>query len=185
MASHVALLRAVNVGGATKLPMADLRAAMTSLGFTEVATYIQSGNAIFTPSRPAPAPTLARRIEDALEEHAGKRPPVVVLTAEELRAVAAACPYDGLADPKRVHVTFGVSASADAVRDAVDRARAKGGRDEAEVGDGVVYLHTPDGLGRSKLAESLARGVAKSGTTRNFSTVTKLLQLVSDDRSAS
>lgn len=72
MPTHVALLRGVNVGGRNKVPMADLRKVLTSLGYTDVATYVQSGNAVFTTER-TDTGALAAAIERAIAENVGVR----------------------------------------------------------------------------------------------------------------
>lgn len=187
MPSHLALLRGINVGGHGRLPMPQLREIAESLGHTEVATYIQSGNLVFTPADPSAVPAaLAMRLEDAIEATAGLRPPVVVLTCDLLARAVEANPFPDEADPKRLHAVFFATApgpgSASFVRDAEEAATAKGSRDRARYVDDVLYLHTPDGLGRSELAARLSRAkgpltTTGAGTARNWATVTKLLGL--------
>lgn len=187
MRTHVALVRGVNVGGHNKLAMADLRDLMTSLGHTDVTTYVQSGNAVFTAAGNDAATALAHRIEAAITDRLGVRPAVVVLTRPDLARVVAENPYPGETDPTHVHVVFRnekmTAAGIEAVAAAQQRAREGGGDDEATVIGRVVYLHTPHGSGRSRLAAELARpGSARSahtgGTARNWATVTKLLSLL-------
>lgn len=190
MATYVALLRGINVGGHNKVAMADLRAVVSSLGHTDVATYIQSGNVVFTGAvfRGAGAePTaVAGAIEGAIAGALGVQPRVVVLTCDELAQVVAANPYPEEADPRRLHAVFrmaGVGAGeAEAVAAAVARAAAKGSRDEARLVGRTLYLRTPDGLGRSVLAVELGRAGgalhARSATTvRNWATVCRLLAM--------
>ena len=86
MATHVALLRGINVGGKNKVPMAELREVVTSLGHTEVTTYIQSGNVLFTSSEDDPA-KLAAGLEAAITQAFGVQSPVVVLSRDELAQV--------------------------------------------------------------------------------------------------
>lgn len=192
--THVALLRGINVGGSGKLPMAELRAVLEGLGHHDVATYIQSGNAVFTPGAatattdPVDTAALTRSLEDAIEAAAGFRPPVVVLTGAQFGAVHAANPFPAVSEPKQLHAGFharslGATYAAH-VRDAVRLAHEQGSHDEAVVDGAVVYLHTPDGLGRSRLVELLGRiraddGSGVRGTFRNWATVTKLLALLS------
>lgn len=184
MPSHVALLRGVNVGG-VKLAMADLRAVLSSLGYADVSTYIQSGNALFSAAGPDPA-ALAADIEAALDKQLGMRPRVLVLTRDDLAQVIRDNPYPGEPNPKAVHAVFlaeepGPEQVA-AVADAEQKAAEKGGRDTAQYVGRVLYLHTPDGFGRSELAIQLARRAGPmspkgAGTARNWATVTKLLGL--------
>jgi uncharacterized protein (DUF1697 family) len=179
MPSHVALLRGVNVRG-VKLAMADLRAVLGSLGYADVSTYIQSGNALFSADAADPA-ALAADIEAALDKQLGMRPRVLVLTRDELAQVIRDNPY-----PKMVHAVFLAEAPGleqiAAVAETEQKAAAKGGRDTAQYVGRVLFLHTPDGFGRSELAIQLARRAGPmsakgAGTARNWATVTKLLGL--------
>ena len=88
MPTHVALLRGINVGGRNRVAMADLREVVLGLGHTEVATYIQSGNVVFT-SEEADTARIATALERAIAKHLGVRPTVVVLTRAELAQVVA------------------------------------------------------------------------------------------------
>lgn len=174
MPTHVALLRGINVGGRARVAMADLRSLVESLGHTDVATYVQSGNVVFTAAS-ADADALSAAIEDRL----GVSCAVVVLSRDELARVVAANPFPDEKDGKRLHAVFS-SGEPDAAVVAAANAKAAGG-DEARIVGGTLYMHTPDGLGRSKLAAELARRGAKDGTARNWTTVTKLLAMLSDE----
>jgi len=185
MPSHVALLRGINVGGRNKVAMADLRKVVESLGHGDVATYIQSGNVVFT-SHHSDTAAVAAELGRALEETLGVRSSVVVLSRAELAKVVADNPFPDEANPKHLHAIFrgaevGAQGAA-AVAAAERRARDKGGRDQAKVVGRTVYLRTPDGLGRSELAAQLARSKSaaqdRGGTARNWATVTKLLSML-------
>src|SRR5579863_9303243 len=105
MPTYVAMLRGVNVGGRTKLPMADLRAALVDMGFEDVATYIQSGNVVFRASS-SPA-TLPAAIEEGIEAAFGLAVAVVLRTSTQLAAVVGHNPLTtGGRDPAKLHVTF-------------------------------------------------------------------------------
>lgn len=185
MPSHVALLRGINVGTRNRIAMPALRDAVSALGHTDVSTYIQSGNLLFTPAR-AVTVTLATQLEDAVEEAFGIRPRVAVLTRDELARAIDRSPYPDESNPKYVHAVFfgdkpGAQLSAFVER-AVHTARDKGSPDDATLVGDVLYLHTPAGLGRSELAVQLGKAhgplnTKGSGTARNWSTVTKLLAL--------
>ena len=185
MATHVALLRGINVGGNNKVPMADLREVVGSLGYTGVSTYIQSGNVLFTAraGAPADAPALAAGLEKAIEQAFGLQLRVVVLSRAELAQVISDNPYRAEPNPKYVHAMFFPAEPGREVRESVAaaerQAAEKGGRDEATVVGRTLFLHTPDGYGRSELAARLARarGQVATGTARNMATVTKLLAL--------
>ena len=105
MASHVALLRGINVGGRNKVPMTDLREVVTSLGHTGVTTYIQSGNVLFSTADTDTA-KLAAELESAIGERFGIWSSVVVLGRDELAEVLAGNPYPDEPNPKLVHVVF-------------------------------------------------------------------------------
>jgi uncharacterized protein (DUF1697 family) len=180
--SHLALLRGINVGGRNRVAMAELRRVVAALGHTDVATYIQSGNVVFTSADPDAA-AVAAALERAVADDLGVPAAVVVLDRAELAAVVAGNPFPGEPDPKRLHVVFtaaGLDADAvAAVATEEERARERGGRDEVRVRGRVLYLRTPDGLGRSELATRLARPAAGvRGTTRNWATVAALLAML-------
>jgi uncharacterized protein (DUF1697 family) len=183
--THVALLRGINVGGSNKVTMADLRDVVTSLGHTGVSTYIQSGNVLFTAGGGAAraSSVLAADLERAIEQAFGLRLRVVVLSRAELAQVISDNPYQAEPNPKYVHAMFFPAEPGPEVRESVAaaerQAAEKGGRDEATVVGRTLFLHTPDGYGRSELAARLARarGPAATGTARNMATVTKLLAL--------
>jgi uncharacterized protein (DUF1697 family) len=190
--THAALLRGINVGGHNKLPMADLRAIVAGLGFSDVATYIQSGNVVFgctdtDTDTDTDTASLAGALERAIAAASAVRPAVVVVSREELRSVVADNPYPEETDPKRLHVVFHrepiPAATVAAVREAEQLARTKGSRDEATVIGSSLYLHTPDGLGRSVLADLLARPAVSRDvvtTTRNWATVQRLVALLDE-----
>lgn len=170
--------------------MADLRAVVESLGHRDVATYVQSGNVVFTAAGDGADPAaLAAALGRAIAAGSDIRPDVVVLTRDALARVVANTPYPDEPDPTCVHVAFQQGGADDGAAEtlvaAVERAAAKGSRDEGSVVDGVVYLHTPDGLGRSELAAQLARravtaALGSPATMRNWATVTRLLALLDE-----
>lgn len=166
MAQYIALLRAVNVGGTGKLPMADLRAIATGLGFTDVQTYIQSGNLVFTSRLSAARAKSA--LEAAVATHLGKPSPVILRTREELREIEAENPF-GEAEPAKVLVLF-LDAAPDhkALADV-----SPPGRERLAVGTREVYIHFPDGMGQSKLKIPFA----DRGTGRNLNTLRALLKI--------
>jgi len=184
MPTHVALLRGINVGGHNRVAMADLREVVASVGHTDVATYIQSGNVVFTTAG-TDTQALAGALEAAFAVALDVRPRVVVVSSAELAQVVADNPYPDETTPKRLHALFNPRPPGPeeitAVAAAVRRARDKGSGDDARVVGRVVYLHTPDGLGRSELAVQLARagGVAAdpASTIRNWATVRRLLTM--------
>ena len=166
MPTHIALLRAINVGGTGKLPMTELRAICEDLGFAKVRTYIQSGNVVFE-SKLA-ATRIKKQLEDALAHRLGKRHLAMLRTADELAAVEARNPFLD-ADPKRVLVVF--------VDDAPPEALLAGwkipGGEELHLDGRELFIHFPQGMGTSKLKVPLA----DVGTGRNLNTIRALLRL--------
>ena len=184
MPTHVALLRGINVGGGGKVPMAELRELVSSLGHAEVGTYIQTGNVIFSPSHDDTV-ALAAELHDAIAASFGVRSAVVVLSRVQLADVISADPYAGEPNPRFVHGVFLLADPDDAaharVARTVDLVASKGSRDEAVIIGRTLYLHTPDGFGTSDLARELMlknRGnPLAQGTARNWATITRLLTL--------
>jgi uncharacterized protein (DUF1697 family) len=194
MASHVALLRGINVGGRNKVPMADLREVVASLGHTGVSTYIQSGNVLFSTADTDHA-KLAAALESAIEDRFGIWSSVVVLSRDELAQVLAANPYPDEPNPKMVHVVFlNAEPPADLlgrISAAESAVAAKGSRDTVQAAGQVLFLHTPDGFGTSELAQTVfkiitppAKGKKQglAATARNWATATKLLSLCDQEK---
>ena len=169
MTAYVALLRAVNVGGTGKLPMADLRAMCVDAGFTCVETYIASGNVIFV-SNAAPA-KVKSELERCLHDYAGKPVGVLIRTAAEMQAVLKANPFPK-APPNYAYAIF---LDKPPPRDAIERATGMNG-EEMRLGTREIYVHYANGMGQSKLKIP----AAKSGTARNLNTVAKLAEMASN-----
>ena len=194
MASHVALLRGINVGGRNKVPMTDLREVATSLGHTGVTTYIQTGNVLFS-SADTDTAKLAAELESAVASRFGIWASVVVLSRDELAEVLASNPYPDEPNPKLVHVVF---LNAEPPQDLLARiataesaAAAKGSQDTVRAAGRALFLHTPDGYGNSDLAQALFRIISApakqkkqdlAATARNWVTATKLLSLCEESR---
>ncbi|MCC7365571.1 MAG: DUF1697 domain-containing protein [Dehalococcoidia bacterium] len=165
----VALLRGINVGGNRKVPMARLREVFEAAGGTGVATYIQSGNVVFQP--PGPLAEFGPALEAQIEAEFGFRVLVVFRTATELAAVVRDNPFPQATGDRDLHVVFLLEPPAAGYDAAIDRdvflpeAYEVRGRD--------VYLYLPAGVGRSKLAEALAK-LPGTATMRNWRTVTTL-----------
>ncbi|MFE9997639.1 DUF1697 domain-containing protein [Streptomyces avermitilis] len=178
MTTYAALLRGINVGGNKKVPMAELRTLLQGLGYGGVATYLQSGNAVFT-SGHGDEQSLAAEVGQAIEKHFGFTVDVLVRDHAYLKAVREACPFPAAElEAKQLHVTY-FSGPVDAERFAsLDQPAFL--PEEFRLGDRALYLYAPDGLGRSKLAETLAKPRLLKGliaTSRNWNTVVKLEEL--------
>jgi len=187
------LLRGVNNLGGKKVSMAELREVVTSLGHTDVMTYIQSGNVLFTPPPTGDstaggtnAAPLAAELEQAIAAGIGVRARAVVLSREELVRCVRDNPYPGQTDPKLLHAVFLPEVSGPGlaawIADAERQVRTKSSRDQARMLGRTVYLHTPDGYPRSELRRVLAKAggptsARVAGTARNWATVSRLLEL--------
>lgn len=174
--TYVALLRGINVGGKNKLPMPDLAAIFTEAGCTDVRTYIQSGNVVFSvvPKSAKGVPNfVSRRITDRF----GYRVPVVLRSADEFRQVATSNPFlKSDADVDSLHVGF--LADLPAPRDvaALDPNRSLG--DSFKVRDREVYLHLPNGMAKSRLTNAYFDSkLTTTSTFRNWRTVLRLLEM--------
>ena len=173
MPVHVLLLRGINVSGRNRVPMADLRALVTALGFDDVATYVQSGNVIFA-SADGPA-VVSARAESALELELGLRLRILGRTHVELGRIVDEDPYPG-AEPTHHHVVF-LSGPANPKGLAAIAAAAADG--EAFVAsDHEIHLLLPNGIGRSRIVAALTeRALGVLPTTRNWRTVCRLHEL--------
>lgn len=169
MPTTVALLRSVNVGG-RKVSMAELRELAESIGYTNVRTYIQSGNLIFTSGR-KPRPSL---LEAAIADRFGIAVDVMLRSGTELERVLTRDPFPS-ADRSRLHVGFLAAEPPAASVSALDRGRFL--PEEFAVSGGEIYLHLPAGMARTKLPDYLLRGLKVPMTIRNWNTVTKLAEL--------
>lgn len=179
MTAWVALLRGINVGGRNKVPMADLRALLADLGFEDVATYIQSGNAIFSSSQSAA--DIAARIETELPRRMALDQDLVrtlVLSASAMSSVVDAAPAGFGADPDtyRYDVLFTFGLGADAVASDLP---AHPDVDQLWAGPGVVYFQRLIALAsRSRLSKVASLPVYQDLTIRNWRTTTTLRDMV-------
>jgi uncharacterized protein (DUF1697 family) len=172
----ISMLRGVNVGGHNKIKMDALRDLYESLGLRDAQTYVQSGNVVFR-AEAKDFPLLARRIEDAIEKRFSFRPEVTLRTTSDLRDVLARNPFAKRRDldPGKLIVTF---LAAEPNREARDEIlKIKAGPEEVHFDGRELYIYFPDGMGRSKLWPAIDKALKKSGTGRNWNTVTKLLEM--------
>ena len=177
MQTFIALLRAVNVGGTGKLPMADLRALLKKLGYSNIETYIQSGNAVFD-AKDKPA-KIAVDLTADLEKMVGAPVGVVIRTHQELCRIIADNPFasEAAADGARVHVAFLSAAAPPTAKAGLDAIVQKypARRDRYHLAGDTLYLHLPDGAAETKFSgKGLDRAVGVMGTGRNWNTVLKL-----------
>ncbi|MGH9018727.1 MAG: DUF1697 domain-containing protein [Acidimicrobiales bacterium] len=176
MTRYAAMLRGINVSGRNRLPMDRLRTMVENAGGSDVETYIQSGNAVFTSRRSEAA--VVKALEAELAGAFDATVPVLVRSAADLAAVVGANPFLGRrgTDPGMLHVTF-LGAAPTPAAEAVVVAR-KASPDELAVVGRQVYLRCPQGYGRTKLTNTyLQTTLGGPATTRNWKTVVTLLSM--------
>jgi len=164
----VILLRGINVGGHGKLPMRELCGILGALGAVEPKSYIQSGNVVINGVVEADA------VEAAIETAKGFRPRVLVIPADEFSDIVSQNPFTE-PEGKLLHIWFS------ATEFTFDQEKANNLRIESEglhIGARAVYLHAPNGIGRSKLAEKIEHLAGVPCTARNMNTVNKLLEML-------
>jgi uncharacterized protein (DUF1697 family) len=167
MTAYAALLRAINVGGTGKLGMTDLREICERCGFTDVTTYIQSGNVVFRSKRAEAS--VKKLLVQALSEKVGRPVGVFLRSAAELDAVLEHNPYADAA-PNHVLVLF---LDAPVPKGALDAIETPGG-ERLSTKDREIFIHYPEGMGNSRLTLPFQ----KTGTGRNLNTVRKLRALL-------
>lgn len=166
MKTYIALLRGINVGGSGKLAMEELRTICMEVGFENVRTYIQSGNVVFQSE--LDEKSLCGMLEQGLKNKMQKHVPVIIRTAAEMESVLVSNPFPK-ANPAQVGVMF--------FAEAFDRNLYKDlvipGGEELKITGREIFIHFPDGMGRSKLKLPME----KQGTVRNINTITKLVKI--------
>lgn len=175
MSRYVALLRGVNLGRHQRIAMADLHRLLTGLGHTDVATYLQSGNAVFTSADTEPD-RLAADIQRALAAELGLSVPCLVRGRDELRRVVDANPFGDVAiDPARLLVIFLSHRPGSGMLSGV--APETYAPERFAVGDREIYVWCPEGVRNLKLSHSFfEKRIGCVATARNWNTVTNLLR---------
>lgn len=175
MAQHIVLLRGINIGSRNRVAMPALRDALAQAGFDDVRTYVQSGNVVLGSGEKADA--IARKVRRVIADEFGLDIAVVTRTRAQLAKVVERNPLQRVAkDPKRYQVSF---LDAKPKRDVVRRIEEAAAPGEQVVIDGrEVYAWHPQTIARSKLWAMLAgQSLGVTATARNWTTVTKLLDL--------
>ena len=176
MPTYVALLRGINVGGHNRVRMADLRALLEGLGYADVRTLLQSGNAVFSASTRSPA-TVERQVQAAITAELGLTVRVLVRTASRLAEVLAADPLgDRATDHSRYMVVFlEKRLTAAALSDIDPDPYAP---EELTAAGSEVYLWLPEGVQDSRLVRALTdKRLGGTSTMRNWNTVRKLAEM--------
>jgi uncharacterized protein (DUF1697 family) len=173
----ISLLRGVNVGGHHKVKMDDLRALYESLGFEDVQTYINSGNVLFrTGGRDLVR--LRKRIEDAIESACGFRSDVVLRTPADLRGVIERNPFAARPDIDGSKLAIHFLAAEPSAEARKQTAAIDCAPEELHVGERELYIYYTNGMARPKLSlPALEKTLQTLGTSRNWNTVRKLLEL--------
>lgn len=177
MPTRIALLRSVNVVGKNTIRMPELARAFEKGGFENVRTYIQSGNVIFDTAEES-CDILAGRIKELVTEQFGLTLQLLVITPQELSEIVSHNPFTertGI-DTARLHVTF-LDREADSEK-AEKLLSYNYPPDEIIIGSRIVYVHCPDGYGRTKYTNTFVeKKLGVNATSRNWNTCQKLLEL--------
>jgi uncharacterized protein (DUF1697 family) len=169
--AYILLFR--GVGGATQLPVAPLREALTEAGLENVATYINSGNAVLR--SPLSREKVIAAVAKLCEDRFGFTKAIYAPTLGEWEAPIANNLFPDFREGKHVHAAV---LAGDPPEGAVEALRGHAAEGEAiEVVGRVAYLHTPHGFGTSKLGEKFDKGIGVANTARNWNTVLKLREL--------
>lgn len=176
MERFIALYRGINVGGNNPVKMEPLRAMHEALGHGSVASYIQSGNIAFAAR--GSTERIARALADRFSTEFGFDARVMVVAAARWGAIVRANPYAKVSatSPKTVHA--GICDGEPSVKGLRELHTRTGAGETFAVRGGVVYLHTPDGLGKSKFAAGLERACGVPMTIRNWRTVEALRDML-------
>lgn len=178
MPTYICLLRGINVSGKNMISMKALKPVLEALGFTDVQTYLQSGNVVFRDGARTPG-KLASKIQAAITESFGITIPVHIIPGEMIAKVVAGTPHPEIAaaEPKKYHVTF---LYGQPTPETLAAFKVPEGDKACFVpGDGVLYVHFPDGAGTTKLTpDYMERRLKVSTTTRNWNTVLALAKMV-------
>ena len=178
MPRYVALFRGINVGKAKRIAMADLRVLTETLGYTRVATLLNSGNVIFS-GEAAPAARHGERIRAAVAKKLGVDALVIVKSQKDIAGMLA---ENGLTDVASDHSRLLVALTGDAraLASLSALAEQKWGDERLQVGKHAAYLWCANGILESKAASSLLKGLGGVGTTRNWATLGKIHALMTD-----
>ena len=174
---YISILRGINVGGHKKIKMAELKAIYLTLGFSDIITYIQSGNIIFTDTS-SNIQTLINNIEDTILTHYGFEVPVLIRTTNEWDSIVKHYPFEvnALENLTTISVTLlEATPTQSAISTLQSYVKAP---DLLTVHESNVYLYTPNGYGKTKLSNNfIEKKLALKATTRNWKSILKLHEL--------
>lgn len=181
MPVYIALLRGINLGLHKRMKMEKLRQALADLGFSDIRTYIQSGNAVFRSPHPFRSESMSERIEQMILGEFGFSAGVVLRTKEELEKIVRDNPFLKKAgvDPKTLHVMFLPEAPAPPLRRELENLTRP--PDESQLLGKEIFLRLPNGTAHSSLTNNpLERKFLRRGTLRNWNTVCALERMASE-----
>lgn len=178
MNTWIAFLKSINVGGNNLLTMKELRDLSKDIGLQNFTSYIQSGNCVFQSNEDNPS-KLEIALSNAVFEAKGFKPPVLVLSREQLENAIANNPFQ-VAPPDRNKVHFHFPLGEDQALDFAAIASLRLPSEQLDLVGKVLYLHAPDGVGRSKLFASLPKFLVEDVTVRNLKTTMKVRDLAAD-----
>jgi uncharacterized protein (DUF1697 family) len=173
MPVYISILRGINVGGARKIPMNDLKIIYENLGFEKVKTYIQSGNLVFTIKNQVSIKILSSEIEKAILNKWNYHVPVILRTLDEMEEIIRGNPFIGEKeiDQEKLHVTL----LSDFPEKSIEGDYVP---DRFSIVGKNIYLYCPNGYGRTKLSNTFFEKKLKlNATTRNWKSITKLLDI--------
>ena len=178
MKTYVALFRGINVGGNNVLPMKNLVALLENIGSTNVKTYIQSGNAAFE-HEDENVLQLSSKVRTTIERSHGFEPHLLLLELEDLERAIRSNPFpEAESEPKSLHLYFLASMPNDPDLGALESISK--GSERFALKNGVLYLHAPEGIGKSKFAANTEKVLGVTATARNWRTVCKVLAMAKE-----
>lgn len=178
MHTYIAFFRGINVGGKNSLLMKELVTLLENIGAQNVGTYIQSGNAVFQSAEESPSP-LAKQLCDEIKKGHGFEPLVLILRLDELAKAMVENPFpEAEAEPNSLHLGFLSFKPKNPDLEKLNSLRTE--TERFHLTDNVLYLHVPEGVGRSKLAANAEKLLGVPMTDRNWRTVCKIREMAEE-----
>lgn len=179
MSVYISLLRGINVSGQKKVNMKELKALYESLNLKQVTTYIQSGNVVFNCTDKTQAQLLVT-IEEAIESHFGFHVPVLILPQQVLENALAQCPFQNISVAEQgSQVIFSFLSTAVSSEKLAVLNNYLADSEKLVSTSSIVYLHCPNGYGKTKLSNTLLENkLAVTATSRNLKTIVKLCEIL-------
>ena len=171
----IILIRGINVGGNNIVPMKDLREQLSAVGYSNVRTYIQSGNVVLEAAK-TDNPQICDTVANCINAEFGFTPKIMALSAEVFQKIITGNPYpDAVKTPKFLHIHFLAEPALNA--DVPTLNALKTDTESFHITDEAVYLYLPDGVWKSKLAARMEKCLGVAATERNWRSANKILEL--------